>query len=199
MTTTIAFEGSHRLAAGSLADVAAAVRKRVGKGTHENILVFDQATGKTLNLDLSGAERDVRARYSGAPASEIQPHEDATAAAPRGRGRPKLGVVAREVTLLPRHWDWLNAQPGGASVALRKLVEEARKTREQYDALRARQEAAYRFISAIAGDWRNFEESTRALFAGDAERFRDLTESWPADVRDHARLLASAAFSSRKT
>jgi hypothetical protein len=103
------------------------------------------------------------------------------------------------VTLLPRHWDWLNAQPGGASVALRKLVEEARKTRGQTDTLRARQEAAYRFISAIAGDWRNYEESTRALFAGDADRFRDMTESWPADVRDHARYLASAAFSSRKT
>ena len=110
-----------------------------------------------------------------------------------------MGVVPREVTLLPRHWDWLNAQPGGASVALRKLVEEARKTRGQSDTLRARQEAAYRFLSAIAGDWRNYEEANRALFAGDAVRFRDLTESWPIDVRDHARHLASAAFSSRKT
>jgi hypothetical protein len=64
--------------------------------------------------------------------------------------------------------------------------------------LRARQEAAYRFISAIAGDWRNYEEATRALFAGDAVRFVDLTASWPADVRDHARFLASTAFSARK-
>ena len=199
MTTTIAFEGDRHLASGSLADVAVAVKKRAGKGTHENILVFDHATGKTLNLDLTGAEPDVRARYMETPATEIEAPGDDTASGPRGRGRPKLGVVAREVTLMPRHWDWLNAQPGGASVALRKLVEEARKARGQADALRARQEAAYRFISAIAGDWRNYEESTRALFAGDAERFRDLTESWPADVRDHARQLASAAFSSRKT
>lgn len=199
MTTTIAFEGDHRLAAGSLADVAIAVRKRAGKGTHENILVFDHATGKTLNLDLTGAERDVRARYMETSAAEIETPGDDTVAAPRGRGRPRLGVVAREVTLLPRHWDWLNAQPGGASVALRKLVEDARKTRGQSDALRARQEAAYRFISAIAGDWRNYEESTRALYAGDAVRFRELTESWPVDVRDHARHLADAAFNSRKT
>ena len=199
MTTTIAFEGDRHLASGSLADVAVAVRKRAGKGTHETIMVFDHATGKTLNLDLTGAEHDVRARYMETPATEIEAPGDDTAWGPRGRGRPKLGVVAREVTLMPRHWDWLNAQPGGASVALRKLVEEARKARGQTDALRARQEAAYRFISAIAGDWRNYEESTRALFAGDAERFRDLTESWPADVRDHARQLASAAFSSRKT
>ena len=155
--------------------------------------------GKRCTSTSPGAERDVRARYTETPAAETEAPGDDTAAGPRGRGRPKLGVVAREVTLLPRHWDWLNAQPGGASVALRKLVEDARKARGQSDALRARQEAAYRFLSAIAGDWRNYEESTRALYAGDAERFRDLTESWPADVRDHARLLASAAFSSRKT
>lgn len=201
MTTapaSIAFEGNRRIALGPLADVAAAVRKRAGKATHEGILVFDYVSGKNLSLNLSGSEKDIRARYASAPPAAAAAPEG-TPTAPRGPGRPKLGVVPREVTLLPRHWDWLNAQPGGASVALRKLVEEARKTRGQTDTLRARQEAAYRFISAIAGDWRNYEESTRALFAGDADRFRDMTESWPVDVRDHARYLASAAFSSRKT
>lgn len=203
MTTTpaaIAFEGDRRIAVGALIDVAMAVRKRVAKPTHENILVFDYASGKILHLDLSGSEKDIRARLAAAsPAAVASSAEDPSQSGPRGPGRPKLGVVPREVTLLPRHWDWLNAQPGGASVALRKLVEEARKTRGQSDTLRARQEAAYRFLSAIAGDWRNYEEANRALFAGDAVRFRDLTESWPTDVRDHARLLASAAFSSRKT
>lgn len=201
MTATpaaIAFEGARRIAAGALADVAVLVRKRAGKATHEGILVFDYVTAKTLSLNLSGSEKEIRARYASSPPSAAAAPE-ASAPAPRGPGRPKLGVVPREVTLLPRHWDWLNAQPGGASVALRKLVEEARKTRGQSDTLRARQEAAYRFISAIAGDWRNYEESTRALFAGDAVRFQDMTESWPADVRDHARDLAAAAFSSRKT
>ena len=196
----IAFEGDKRVAAGALIDVAMAVRKRVTKPTHENILVFDYTSGKTLHLDLSGSEKDLRNRLAAAsPATVSSAADDSSPTAPRGPGRPKLGVVPREVTLLPRHWDWLNAQPGGASVALRKLVEEARKTRGQSDTLRARQEAAYRFLSAIAGDWRNYEEATRALFAGDAVRFRDLTEAWPIDVRDHARHLASAAFSSRKT
>ena len=201
MTTApaaIAFEGERRIAIGALIDVAMAVRKRATKPTHENVQVFDYASGKTLHLDLSGSEKDIRARLAAASPAAMAPPED-TSAAPRGPGRPKLGVVPREVTLLPRHWDWLNAQPGGASVALRKLVEEARKTRGQSDTLRARQEAAYRFLSAIAGDWRNYEEANRALFAGDAARFQDLTESWPADVRDHARHLASPAFSSRKT
>lgn len=193
----IAFEGDRQIAAGAFADVAIAVRKRMARPTHDPIQVFDYVTGKTLYPDVSGTEKDIRARY--AVAAPLPEAEDAPAAGPRGPGRPKLGVVPREVTLLPRHWDWLNAQPGGASVALRKLVEEARKTRGQSDTLRARQEAAYRFISAIAGDWRNYEEATRALFAGDAQRFQDLIESWPRDVRDHANHLASAAFSLRKT
>lgn len=196
--SAIAFEGDRRIADGSIADVAIAVRKRVGRGTHENILIFDHASGKTLNLDLTGTEAEVRARYAEASAPPVETPPEPAAAGPRGPGRPRLGVVPREVTLLPRHWDWLNAQPGGASVALRKLVEEARKTRGQTDTLRVRQEAAYRFLSAIAGDWRNYEDTTRALYADDADRFRVLTEDWPADVRDHARLLAAAAFT-RKT
>ena len=198
-SAAIAFEGDRRLAEGSLADVAVAVRKRAGKGTHENILVFDYPSGKTLNLDLSGAEKDVRARYAETLVIASEAPEDQLPAGPRGPGRPRLGVVPREVTLLPRHWDWLNAQPGGASVAIRKLVEEARKTRGQSDSLRVRQEAAYRFLSAIAGDWRNYEDITRALYADDADRFRELTEDWPGDVRDHARHLAAAAFSVRKS
>lgn len=184
----VAFEGPKRIAAGTLADVAMAVRKRTQSATHESVMVFNSATGETLNLDLRGTEKEIRARLAGSrrailPAPEESPQ-------PRGPGRPKLGVVPREVTLLPRHWDWLSAQPGGASVALRKLVDEARRTRGKSDALRARQEAAYRFLSAMAGNWRNYEDATRALFAGDAVEFRRLTEAWPADARDHARQLA---------
>lgn len=193
----IAFEGDRKLAEGSLADVAIAMRKRAGKATHEALLAFDYVSGKNLQLDLSGSEKDIRTRYAEIPPAALEETDAGSAATPRGPGRPKLGVVAREVTLLPRHWDWLNAQPGGASVALRKLVEEARKTRGQSDALRARQEAAYRFINAIAGDWRNYEEATRALFADDAVRFRELTDGWPVDVRDHARHLASATLAQK--
>jgi hypothetical protein len=190
----IAFASDRKLAEGSLADVALAVRKQVGKGGHEAVRVFEYASGRDLHLDLSGSENDVRARFATPAAVALASPDAPASAAPRGPGRPKLGVVPREVTLLPRHWDWLNAQPGGASVALRKLVEEARRTRGQGDDLRARQEAAYRFMSAIAGDWRNYEEATRALFAGNAVRFAELTDAWPVDVRDHARLLATGAF-----
>src|SRR5262249_23923066 len=113
---------------------------------------------------------------------------------PRKPGRPKLGVVAREVTLLPRHWEWLASQPGGASVALRKLVDEARKRRAGEDMRRSSQEAAFRFMSAMAGDEPGFEEANRALFAGSIERFRNSIATWPGDVAAHANKLAAQAF-----
>jgi hypothetical protein len=103
--------------------------------------------------------------------------------------------VAREVTLLPRHWDWLNSQPGGASIALRKLVEEARKTSGDRDRIRAAQEAAYRFMSAVGGNLPGFEEATRALFAYDRRQFAHLIAGWPEDVRDY---LVALAFSDQK-
>jgi hypothetical protein len=105
-----------------------------------------------------------------------------------------LGVVPREVTLLPRHWDWLGTQPGGASVALRKLVEQARKSNHGADQLRHAQEAAYRFMSAMAGNEAGFEEATRALFAGNQEVFSMQVESWPIDVRNHAKKLAARVW-----
>ncbi len=120
--------------------------------------------------------------------------EEPPIAAPRGPGRPRLGVVAREVTLLPRHWEWLGGQPGGASVALRKLVEQARKANGGRDRQRRAQEAAYRFMSALAGDLAGFEEAIRALFAGDRARFDQLVAPWPVDVGEYARRLGARAF-----
>ena len=133
----IAFEGAKRLAAGTLADVALAVRKRMPAANRKQILVFDFVTGQQLDLNLSGTDKEIRTRYAETPATALAAPEEPEPVGPRGPGRPKLGVVAREVTLLPRHWDWLNAQPGGASVALRKLVEEARRTRGRVDACAA--------------------------------------------------------------
>lgn len=179
------FKGTRRLGSGSLADMALLVKAAMEEGLPESILTFDDATGKVLDLDLRGSFDEVRARL-GAP---TPPGET-----PKGRGRPRLGVVAREVTLLPRHWDWLSAQPGGASVALRKLVEDARHGSEGKDAIRHAQEAAYSFMSAMAGDAPGYEEALRALFARDPRKFASCTSAWPEDVRDHARKLATPAL-----
>jgi uncharacterized protein len=182
-----AFEGQRRLASGPLADVALAIRAN----THppgSPILIFSDATGRAIDLDLRGNRDDILARLAPTPVTE--PSEQPSSSEPRGRGRPKLGVVAREVTLLPRHWEWLNAQPGGASVALRKLVEEARRANGDKDRHRAARDAAYHFMSAMAGNLENFEEASRALFADDRRRFTGQIASWPADIRDHVVKLA---------
>jgi uncharacterized protein len=189
-----AFIGPKRLASGSLADVALAVRKSTKPGGHQPILIFDDTSGKSVDLDLRGTDEDVVARLP-LPASPSSAAAEQPSSEPRGRGRPKLGVVAREVTLLPRHWDWLAGQPGGASVALRKLVEDARRTNGDRDRRRAARDAAYHFMSAMAGNFKGFEEVSRALFADDRRRFAELIADWPDDVRDH---IVSLAFSDRE-
>jgi len=186
-----AFDGHRRLVSGPLATVALAVRQAAGDATPGTILIFDDATGRAIDLDLRGTADEIRARYAAAPADASAPAGEPTGAdEPRGRGRPKLGVVSREVTLLPRHWDWLATQPGGASVALRKLVEDARRTHAAADRRRDAQARAYHFMSAIAGDLPGFEEAARALYANDLARLTELIAGWPDDVRDHALALA---------
>ena len=191
-----AFSGMRRIASGTLAEVALLARKAFAQDSSAAILVFDDATADQVDLDLSAdAGEPVRRLARPDPADgSAAPDDGAIAALPRGPGRPRLGVVAREVTLLPRHWEWLNGQPGGASVALRKLVEQARKANEGNDRRRRALEAAYRFMSALAGNLPGFEEATRALFAVDRDRFDALIEAWPPDVRGYASELAAVAF-----
>lgn len=191
-----AFEGHRLLAHGVLADVALAVKQAQAGHGGDAVLVFDDQTGKQVDLDLRGGDADIRKRYAAASTAAAPVSGDADAAteaaapAPRGRGRPKLGVVPREVTLLPRHWDWLAAQPGGASVALRKLVEQARRDNEARDQRHQRQEAAYHFMASLGGNLPGFEEATRALYADDRAGFARQVAAWPADVRDYALALA---------
>lgn len=192
-STHTAFDGQRLLTRGALADVALSVKQAQAARADAAILVFDDQSGKQVDLDLRGGEADIRKRYQ-APAATAAPADDTDTAeaAPRGRGRPKLGVVPREVTLLPRHWDWLAAQPGGASVALRKLVEQARRDNEARDQQRQRQEAAYHFMSSMGGNLPGFEEATRALYADDRAGFARQVAEWPRDVRDYAMALAWA-------
>ena len=188
----IAFEGDRCIGSGDLRDVARSARQALGRQPHASILIFNGSTSALVDVDFRGSADDVVARIPLPEASAE--HEDTAVAGPRGPGRPKLGVVAREITLLPRHWDWLAQQKGGASVAIRKLVDEARRNNEGSDRIRLAQEAAYRFMSTMAGNRPHFEEAIRALFAGDAKRFEQLIAEWPADVRDHAARLAVPAF-----
>ncbi|MBI1751261.1 MAG: DUF2239 family protein [Acidobacteria bacterium] len=182
-----AFGDSRRLASGPLREVILAAKAFLAGGVGGSLLVFDDETGSVLDLDLrDGAEEGL----GQLPILETVP----PSGEPRGRGRPRLGVVAREVTLLPRHWEWLNAQPGGASVSLRKLVEAARKAAVPGERRRLAQERTYRFMSALAGDEPGYEEALRALYAGDRAAFEARSAPWLPDVREHAWKLAQGAF-----
>jgi hypothetical protein len=189
----IAFESDRRVAAGDLRDVARAAKELLDRRKDASILIFDGVTGAPVDLDFRGTVTEVLAKLP-AIADASATADDAMPSMPRGPGRPKLGVIAREITLLPRHWEWLAQQPGGASVALRRLVEEARQSGEERDRIRRAQDAAYRFMSAMAGDKAHYEDVVRALFADEAARFEELIAAWPADVRDHALAFAESAF-----
>ncbi len=204
-TPCTAFAGSRCIATGPLKQVAPSAKAAVDAAAHSAaplpVLIFADATSEVIELDWRGSASEFRARLEGLAPSPSDPATpeppDAAGAEPetvRGPGRPKLGVVAREVTLLPRHWEWLGSQPGGASVALRKLVDMARRSSELKDRIRQASSVAYRFMSTMAGHEPGFEEASRALFAGDPAGFAAQIAAWPFDVQVHLKKLATDVF-----
>lgn len=191
-TSWIAFSQDKCIASGSPREVAAEVKRFVDSHS-EHVLVFDAKTSLPVEIDLRGSLSAVVKRVPVTQEHELAPDAASPISPGRSAGRPRLGVIAREVTLLPRHWEWLGTQPGGASVVLRKLVEQALRSSKEADRLRQTQEAAYRFMNAMAGNSPGFEEAARALFAGDIGRLRQLVSKWPRDVRKHVLSLADAA------
>ncbi len=211
-TPSTAFEGTRLIARGRLAEVALAAKQALDRSSNQlsppAVWVFDDSNSEAIELDWRGDEdafvRRLAGQWAATPkapsgaAGAAGPGDAPTAVtsegvpdAPRGPGRPRLGVVAREVTLLPRHWDWLAGQSGGASVALRKLVEAARRTSEASDRVKRARAVGYRFMSTMAGHETGFEEASRALFAGDRGAFEARTAHWSTDIRAHLlRLLA---------
>ena len=185
-TSCIAFDGQQRIAQGALVDVARATRQRLDAGAAGPMLVFDEHNSHPIELDLRGSVDDVLARL----APETAPTEPAS----RGPGRPKLGVVPREVTLLPRHWDWLGQQPGGASAVLRRLVEQSIRQGGAKERARQAVESVDRFMRVMAGDEAGYEEASRAFYRGERSHFDALINNWPIDVRVHLRQLAAIAW-----
>lgn len=187
MYTYTAFEGLKKLVAGDLEKVLLAVKKRLKTHRDSSVLIFSDTTGKQMDFDLSGTEDDVIERHK-IYTAKTAPSQSAV-------GRPKLGVVPREISLLPIHWEWLNTQPGGASPTIRLLIDEKIKL-ESSDKMKIKksQEVAYKFLSAIAGDLPNFEESIRYLYRSDRKKFIELTSDWQKDIAEHALSLAHEAF-----
>jgi hypothetical protein len=186
-----------------LADVALAVKNAAKTASPEPLLIFDDTTGRVIDIDLRGSDAEIVERLPPPPRT-FEGHDapqsggarapaNAQGPAPKGRGRPKLGVVAREVTLLPRQWEWLAEQPGGASAVLRRLVDDARRDVNSGRNRRAAQAAAYQFMLGIAGDLPGYEEASRALFAHDRRRLEQQIADWPDDIRSHIIRLAFAS------
>lgn len=182
MSTYTAFAHTRRIASGPLASVVGQAKSLLDSDPYTAPMIYDDATGRPVDIDYRGTTAEVLARL---PAAEPP--------ARRGPGRPKLGVVAREVTLLPRHWEWLARQPGGASVALRRLVETASREGAPADRVRMAREAVDRIMLDLGGDLPGYEEASRAFHRHEPERFAALIEDWPADVRDYVRALAARA------
>jgi len=170
--TFSAFAGTRLVASGPLQQVLTGIKAWLERRERVQLLVFDDQSGRAVDFDTRGTLQQVLDRALPSPA------------APRP-GRPRLGVVGREVSLLPRHWEWLEQQPNGISAALRRLVDEARKREPGRQRARAVRDAASRFMAAMAGDLPGYEEATRALFAGDEPGVERLVRGWPADVRTY--------------
>jgi hypothetical protein len=192
--TYTAFAGATRIVRGPLPAVVVAVHAWLAKGG-EPVLLFDDRSGRQVDLDLRGTQEEALARLDDAPWLQGWPDPEEKR---QGPGRPKLGVVSREVSLLPRHWDWLNDQRGGASATLRKLVEtQLRREWAPFQARRAH-DALSKFLWNMAGNLPDFEEASRALTRREYERLDALIAAWPPDIRDHVRELVQAVTQAEK-
>lgn len=189
-TTFTAFSGSRLILSGPLRDVVQRTKQHLDNGAAELVLIFDDSSGRQLDFDFQGTEAEVLARLEAHPTWGAGGAGEAQSAGP---GRPKLGVVCREVSLLPRHWEWLEAQPQGISVTLRRLVEEARKREPDKERQRRARDAAGKFMWVMAGNLPDFEEASRALYADDLQRLQQLIAAWPRDLQDYILRLLKAA------
>ncbi|MBX3207317.1 MAG: DUF2239 family protein [Labilithrix sp.] len=189
--TFTAFSGHRRIASGAVRETLLEAKAWLDRGEADPLLIFEDATGSPVDFDLRGTPDEALERLSSHPLVGGEADE----APPRraGPGRPKLGVVSREVSLLPRHWAWLEDQRGGISVALRALIDEARKRGQSRQLARKAREAAGKFMWTIAGDLPGFEEASRALYARDDARLGALTRSWPKDIAAHVAALVAHA------
>ena len=185
--TYSAFAGERLIACGDLRTVLTVTKGALDDGEDAPLLIFEDQTGKQVDFDFRGTPAEVVARA-------LEP-----APVHAGPGRPKLGVVSREVSLLPRHWEWLEKRPEGISAALRRLVDDARKKNSSEERARAWRDAASRFMWSMAGNYPGFEEATRALFAKDDARLERMTRRWPEDVRRHVDRLVGEARRFEKT
>jgi hypothetical protein len=186
--TYTAFNQQTLVSHGSLEDVILKIKKRLGKSANSDVFIFSDQTGKTIDFNFNGSDADITRRLKVYSDSSMAPSTES------GPGRPKLGVVSREVSLLPRHWEWLATQQGGASSTLRRLVEESIKKNSSHQSVRQTQEKVYKIMLALAGDLPGYEEALRALYKKDKPQFSLQIKKWPDDIKDYVLRMADDVF-----
>jgi uncharacterized protein len=179
--TYTAFVGETQIVSGSLETMLTRIKTEFDHDAGTLFLIFEDQSGRQVDFDLRGTLTEVLARALPAPTKS-------------GPGRPKLGVVSREITLLPRHWAWLEEQPNGASAALRRLIDEVRKQESDGPEARVAREAVGRFLTAMAGNLPGYEAACRALYAVDRSSFEILIQAWPRDIRAYLQGRVGEAF-----
>jgi len=184
----VGFVGWELVARGTLDEVVAACRLASAQRPNQRTAFFDDVSGHAVEAPVAptatrSPSEGVSPIVRSAPAAEREASDATGPQRKRGPGRPRLGVVSREVSLLPRHWEWLSAQRGGTSATLRRVIDAARKADGGTTERRRTIDAAHRFLWDIAGDLPCFEELTRALYAEQFQRVADLSCSWPTGVR----------------
>jgi len=185
-TECTAFSGTQKIARGNVVDVIPAVKAFFEKSGESPVLLFDNTTSAPIEIDFRGSTEEIL--------SNIANFSEGSEEKPANPGRPKLGVISREISLLPRHWEWLSLQPKGASATLRTLVEEAKKKTAPQDEIRKAQNSLHAFMTAMAGNMPGYEEALRALYSGDHTRFGEAISAWEKDIREHTETLAKKAF-----
>jgi hypothetical protein len=185
--TYTAFEGLKFLVQGDLEEVVLKVKKHIGTADISSVLIFSNSTGKTMDFNFQGTKQDVQKRLELYTSKEV--NSDTS-----GPGRPKLGVISREISLLPNHWEWLATQSGGASSTIRNLIEDARKKSSGIVSVKQIQERAYKVMSVLAGDLENYEEALRALYKKDQKIFSQNIHSWPVDVKKYLNEITKPLF-----
>lgn len=181
-----AFMGERQIVSGEIKKMLLATKSFIDRNKDAQVLIFDDQTGRQVDFDFRGTPDDVLARISEHPLFKTDIGSEKRQIGP---GRPKLGVVCREVSLLPRHWDWLEEQPGGISASIRKLVDEARKREPDKEKAHLARNAASRIMTVLAGNLPGYEEASRALFAGEWEKFDNEIRNWPEDIKSYIKKL----------
>lgn len=172
-----AFRGDTRIITDSLFNVALALQKQ----SEMNVLVFNDQTGQQIDLDLSGSEDDLKQRYT-----EVEYVKKV--------GRPKLGVISREITLQQKHWNWLDQQSSSASAVIRKLIDKELNDPSSESNIMLAKQAIDHFMLAMLGNMPNYEEATRALYQGNKSHFLALIHNYPKDLKVYLELKAQTAF-----